>query len=75
MSKHSIVLFKGVDSNMLPYLVSGVIMFVLFFCGNHFWGIIKDKDGNKSVKLSLLCAFVAAVVGTGVSWLISNVLF
>ena len=66
---------KGVDGNMLAHLVGGLIMFVLFFLSNYFWGIIKDKEGNKSVKLSLLSALGAAVAATVVSWLITNFLF
>jgi len=61
---------------MPPLVLSGLITFaitfVAFFCANHFWGIIKDKDGNKSVKLSLLCAFVAAVVSAVVGSLVTH---
>jgi len=55
---------------MFRIILSGVVMFVIFFCSNYFLGLAKDKDGNESVKLSLLCAFIATVVAVIVSQIV-----
>ena len=60
---------------MLPFIVSGAVWFVLSFCFNYFLGGTKDKDGNKSVKLSLLVSFITAVIVTVVFWLVTQFLF
>ena len=56
---------------MFPIIVGGAVTFVIMFFANLFFGIVKDKDGNKSVKLSFLGALVAGVAAAGAAWLIS----
>ena len=55
---------------MFTILLSGVAMFVIFFCFSYFMGLAKDKEGNKSVKLSLLSAFIATAVAVIASQII-----
>ena len=54
---------------MIQLILSGVIMFVVFFCINFFLGLSKDKDGNKNLGLSLLGALIAAVAAVLASWI------
>jgi hypothetical protein len=57
---------------MFPIIVGGVVTFVIMFCVNFFFGAVKDKEGKKSVKLSLLGALAAGVTAAGAAWLISS---
>ena len=56
---------------MFSIIVGGVVTFVIMFCVNFFFGAVKDKDGNKSVKLSFIGALAAGVTAAGAAWLIS----
>jgi uncharacterized membrane protein len=53
---------------MLQVIIPGVVMFLVFFCLNLFFGFVKDKEGKKSVVLSLVFALIAAIVGSAASW-------
>ena len=49
-------------NKMFTIILSSAVMFVIFFCSDYFLGFVKDKEGNRSVKLSLLSAFIATAV-------------
>lgn len=59
---------------MLEIIIPGIVMFITMFVAFYFIGIIKDKEGNKSVKLSLVCALIAAVVGAVSMWIVTSLL-
>jgi hypothetical protein len=57
---------------MLEIILPGIVMFVVFFILNMAFGFVKDKEGKKSLGLSLIFAFVAAVAGTAASWAVTT---
>ena len=60
---------------ILPTVVGGVVLFAVFFCANHFLGIIKDKEGNKSLKWSFLATLGEVLAVILVWWLVGHFLF
>ena len=59
---------------MLEIILPGIVMFIVFFILNMAFGFVKDKEGKKSLGLSLIGAFVAAVVGTAASWVVTSLI-
>ena len=59
---------------MFEIILPGIVMFVVFFIIDMLFGFVKDKEGKKSWGLSLIGAFVAAVVGTAASWAVTSLI-
>ena len=59
---------------MLQYILGGVVMFIIFFCVNYFFGLSKNKDGKKSVGLALVASLAATVAATVAWWIVVSVL-
>ena len=59
---------------MIQIIIPAIVMFLTFLLVDHILGFSKDKEGNKSLGLSLIFALIATVVGSVASWIVTSLL-